>query len=67
MIGRNPLLGRLASNGGFAPTQALLPRSPAIDAARIACPKTDERNVARPQGRRCDIGAYERKVARKKK
>jgi CSLREA domain-containing protein len=67
IIGRNPLLGPLASNGGFAPTHALLARSPAIDAARIACPSTDERRVARPQGRRCDIGAYERKVVRKKK
>jgi CSLREA domain-containing protein len=67
IVGRNPLLGPLASNGGFAPTHALLPRSPAIDAARMACPTKDERNVARPQGRRCDIGAYERKVARKKK
>lgn len=66
MTGRNPLLGPLASNGGFAPTQALLPRSPAIDAARAGCPPRDQRNVARPQGRRCDIGAYERKVARKK-
>jgi CSLREA domain-containing protein len=67
IIGRNPRLGRLGSNGGFAPTMALLPRSPAIDAARNACPTTDERKVRRPQGRRCDIGAYERKVARKKK
>jgi hypothetical protein len=67
VVGRNPLLGRLASNGGFAPTQALLARSPAIDAARGGCPATDQRNVRRPQGRRCDIGAYERKVVRKKK
>jgi hypothetical protein len=67
IVGRNPLLGPLASNGGFAPTQALLPRSPAIDAARIACPATDERKVARPQGRRCDIGAFERKAPRKKR
>jgi CSLREA domain-containing protein len=67
LVGRNPLLGRLVSNGGFAPTQALLPRSPAIDAARAECPSTDQRNVARPQGRRCDVGAYERKKARKKK
>ncbi len=67
IIGRNPLLGPLASNGGFAPTQALLPRSPAIDRARFGCPSTDQRKVARPQGARCDIGAYERKKVRKKK
>jgi CSLREA domain-containing protein len=66
LIGRNPLLGPLASNGGFAPTHALLPRSPAIDAAGSDCPPTDERKVARPQGRRCDIGAYERKKTKKK-
>ena len=24
-----------------------------------ACPATDQRGVARPQGARCDIGAYE--------
>jgi CSLREA domain-containing protein len=67
IIGRNPLLGPLASNGGFAPTQALLPRSPAIDRAGSGCPATDQRKVARPQGGRCDIGAYERKKVRKKK
>jgi hypothetical protein len=66
LLGRNPLLGPLASNGGFAPTHALLPRSPAIDAARAGCPATDQRKVARPQGRRCDIGAFERKAKKKK-
>jgi hypothetical protein len=65
VIGRRPLLGPLASNGGFAPTQALLPRSPAIDAVRSGCPSTDQRKVARPQGRRCDIGAFERKAKKK--
>jgi len=67
LIGRPPLLGPLASNGGFAPTHALLARSPAIDAARSGCPSTDQRKVARPQGPRCDIGAYERKKVKKKK
>ena len=34
--------------------------SPAIDAGNdLACPATDQRDVARPQGSDCDIGAYE--------
>ncbi|HFC11545.1 MAG TPA: hypothetical protein ENJ56_01780 [Anaerolineae bacterium] len=33
--------------------------SPAIDAAVGRCPATDQRGVARPQGKACDIGAYE--------
>jgi CSLREA domain-containing protein len=67
VVGRNARLGPLASNGGFAPTHALLSRSPAIDAARSRCPSTDERGVARPQGRRCDIGAFERRVRKRPK
>ncbi|HUR14705.1 MAG TPA: choice-of-anchor Q domain-containing protein [Mycobacteriales bacterium] len=57
--GTDPRLGRLAPNGGPTWTQALLSGSPALDAA-AGCPATDQRGVARPQGRRCDIGAYER-------
>ena len=64
--GRKPLLAPLASYGGFLPTQRLLPGSPALDAVRSGCPSTDERSVARPQGRRCDIGAFERKVKKRK-
>ncbi|HEV3129527.1 MAG TPA: choice-of-anchor Q domain-containing protein [Solirubrobacteraceae bacterium] len=57
----NPLLGPLAFNGGPTETQALLPGSPAIDAgATDGCPQFDQRGVARPQGRACDVGAYER-------
>ncbi len=56
------LIGPLASNGGPTLTQALLDGSPAIDAAaRAACPKTDQRGQKRPQGRGCDIGAFERR------
>ncbi len=56
----DPLLGSLADNGGFTRTMALLPGSPAIDAGDDAnCPATDQRGVSRPQGSRCDIGAYE--------
>jgi hypothetical protein len=50
----------LPNHGGFTPTLALLPGSPAIDAGdSAACPATDQRGVARPQGAACDIGAYE--------
>jgi hypothetical protein len=39
---------------------ALLPGSPAIDAGdNTHCPATDQRDIARPQGAKCDIGAFE--------
>ncbi len=54
------LLGPLAGNGGPTPTHALGAGSPALDAADAgACPATDQRGVARPQGPGCDVGAYE--------
>ncbi|MEZ4709847.1 MAG: family 16 glycosylhydrolase [Caldilineaceae bacterium] len=60
----DPLLGPLTDNGGPTLTHALLPGSPAIDAAdNGACPATDQRGVARPQGAGCDIGAYEAESA----
>lgn len=41
-------------------THALLTGSPAVNKGTTsACPATDERNVARPQGSVCDVGAYE--------
>lgn len=54
------VLGPLQDNGGASATRALLPGSPAIDAAS-ACPppSQDQRGIARPQGAACDIGAYE--------
>jgi CSLREA domain-containing protein len=61
----DPLLGPLAENGGPTRTLALLPGSPAIDAGDdAACSSLpvsglDQRGAARPQGERCDIGAYE--------
>jgi hypothetical protein len=56
----DPLLGPLANNGGPTQTHALLVGSPAIDAAEDSlCPATDQRGVARPQGAKCDIGAFE--------
>ncbi|MFI6007543.1 choice-of-anchor Q domain-containing protein [Streptomyces sp. NPDC051243] len=57
--GRVPLVGPLTDNGGHTDTVALLPGSPALDAA-ADCPATDQRGIARPQGTACDIGAYER-------
>lgn len=58
----DPKLGPLANNGGPTRTMALLSGSPAIDAvASSLCPPpvTDQRGVTRPQGARCDIGAFE--------
>jgi hypothetical protein len=57
-------LGPLADNGGPTRTHALLPGSPALNAADgTLCPAVDQRGVARPQGAGCDIGAYEQAVA----
>ncbi|MBI3158402.1 MAG: right-handed parallel beta-helix repeat-containing protein [Chloroflexi bacterium] len=55
------LLDVLADNGGFTLTHALLPGSPAIEAATGACPATDQRGepYSRPFGPACDVGAYE--------
>ncbi len=58
--GGDPRLGPLADNGGPTLTHALLPGSPAINAANPAfCPAVDQRGVVRPQGPGCDIGAFE--------
>jgi hypothetical protein len=56
----DPRLGPFQNNGGQSDTYALLAGSPAIDAA-TGCPPpaTDQRGVSRPQGPRCDIGAFE--------
>ncbi len=64
LIGVDPLLGRLAENGGPTRTHALLPGSPAIDAGdpgQRASLSYDQRgfNFARVVGGRIDIGAYE--------
>jgi hypothetical protein len=61
LIVADAMLGPLADNGGLTLTHALLPGSPALDAANNgACPATDQRGVARPQGAGCDIGSFER-------
>ncbi|HEY7282248.1 MAG TPA: choice-of-anchor Q domain-containing protein [Actinomycetota bacterium] len=59
----NPQLGPLHMNGGHTRTIALLVGSPALDwipAAQCGV-AADQRGVHRPQGPRCDVGAYERK------
>ena len=69
----NPTLGILTDNGGPTDTHALLPGSPAIDVIDVPgigdplegrCGGSgelsyDQRGIARPQGPRCDIGAFE--------
>lgn len=53
-------LGPLANNGGPTRTHAIGPGSPAVDGGDPAtCLATDQRGVSRPQGGRCDVGAYE--------
>ena len=54
------LVAPLADNGGPTLTVALLPFSPAIDAANTAAaPSTDQRGFPRPYGPAADIGADE--------
>ena len=68
LIGVAPLLGPLQFNGGETWTHALLPGSPALDSGNPApggdgaCAAVDQRGVTRPQGARCDIGAFERET-----
>jgi chitodextrinase len=63
MNNTQPELDALASNGGSTQTMALPAGSPAIDAIPPSTPgctgSTDQRGIARPQGKGCDIGAYE--------
>ena len=54
--GVDPRLGPLADNGGSTFTHAVLPRSPAIDAAGGGAAGSDQRGVPRKVP---DIGAYE--------
>ncbi len=52
-------LGTFDLHGGTTYNYELLPGSPAIDAGALSGPTTDQRGVSRPQGSRCDIGAFE--------
>lgn len=50
----------LNANGGFTWTHLLKPGSDAIDGGTgPGCPTADQRDVARPQGAACDVGAVE--------
>ncbi len=52
----------LQDNGGNTDTLALEATSPAVDAipsGAPGCSATDQRDITRPQGTGCDIGAYE--------
>jgi hypothetical protein len=58
----NAVLGPLQTNPpGTTATHALGSGSPAIDGVLNPCPppSTDQRGVSRPQGPKCDIGAFE--------
>ena len=58
----NPKLGPLQDNGGATWTMALRAGSAAVNRVpprSAGCPSTDQRGVRRPEGRACDIGAYE--------
>jgi uncharacterized delta-60 repeat protein len=60
LVNTNPMLAPLADNGGPTLTHALLPGSPAFNAANtIHAPSTDQRGISRPQGSVADIGAFE--------
>jgi CSLREA domain-containing protein len=65
VIGGDPLLGPLQNNGGMTDTHALLAGSPAVDAATDCTAvggtavTLDQRDIPRPRGTSCDIGACE--------
>jgi hypothetical protein len=64
IIGVDSRLDILRDNGGFTQTAALMPGSPAINAADSALsPDTDQRGVVRPIGAASDIGAFEYQAA----
>jgi predicted outer membrane repeat protein len=66
LINTDPMLGPMQNNGGPTFTCALLPGSPAIDCIPgtpgVDFPTTDQRGIARPQGAKADIGAFEAMV-----
>ncbi len=60
VLNANPKLGVLRNNGAFAQSMWLGPGSAAIDKGNnLTCAAADQRGVTRPQGPRCDLGAYE--------
>jgi fibronectin-binding autotransporter adhesin len=65
ITGKPAKLGPLQDNGGPTQTMAIAATSPAFNQIPQAmCPAPfDQRGLHRPQGPRCDIGAFERAVA----
>jgi hypothetical protein len=66
LVGVDPLLGPLASNGGPTQTHAPLPGSPVLDAGNPAIPNppaTDQRGFARIAGPAVDLGSVEQQLA----
>ena len=62
-VNLNPHLGTLGRHGGPTQTIGIKATSPAHDAVpTLVCPfHADQRGVHRPQGQKCDIGAFELK------
>ncbi|HXJ65197.1 MAG TPA: choice-of-anchor Q domain-containing protein [Actinomycetota bacterium] len=60
-VGANPKLGTLGNHGGPTATLPLQPGSPAINQipAASCAVDVDQRGVSRPQGPKCDVGAFE--------
>jgi CSLREA domain-containing protein len=63
IVSDSPGLAPLADNGGFSRTHGLLAGSPAVDAGTACTTTTDQREVARPVGAACDLGAFEGTVS----
>lgn len=59
IVGVNPRLTGLASNGGPTQTAAISPGSPACNTAAAGAASIDQRGIPRPQGPAADIGAFE--------
>ncbi len=60
----DPQLGALQNNGGSTRTRAIDSSSPAFNAGdNTTCLGVDQRDVTRPQGPTCDLGAFEAEVA----
>ncbi len=61
LVTGDPLLSAFQSYGGVMQSFALLPASPALNAAGAAhCPSTDLYGTSRPQNKACDLGTHEK-------
>jgi predicted outer membrane repeat protein len=63
-FGQDPLLGGLLANGGATKTMMPMPGSPLIDVYDVggSCSfATDQRDISRPRGEACDVGAVEKR------